>query len=157
MSSSVSHNANLLIVIADGAHARFVRPAANGEPHTVSTLDSAMAHKRSSDIGSDHPGAAFHSQSTAHHAYQPRHDLHELAETEFAHFLAGEIDAAFARGEFQQLVLAAPPRTLNAIREKLDAGTARAIIGTLGKELMKTPDHALATHLQQWLEPPTRA
>ncbi len=145
---------NLLIVIADGEHARFVTVDPGGVFHTLSSMDSAAAHKRSSELGSDHPGATFHSQSTAHHALQPRHDPHALAEAEFARLVANETEATFVRGGFDRLVLAAPPRTLNAIRDGLGAVVAKAIVGTLGKDLMKLPDDAVQPHLRPWLETP---
>lgn len=147
----MSQNTHILIVIADGAHVRFVRPAADGALHTVTTIDSPAAHKQSADIGSDHPGAAFHSQSSAHHARNPRHDPQELAEEAFAHFVAGEVNTRFAQNNVEKILLAAPPRTLNAIRERLDPGAAAAVAGTLGKDLVKTPDDALEPHLRHWL------
>jgi len=148
----MAHDGKLLIVIADGEHARFVTVDPGGVMHTLSSMDSAAAHKRASDLGSDHPGAAYHSDSTAHHALQPRHDPHALAEAEFAHLVAAEIEAAFPRGSFERLVLTAPPRTLNAIRDKLGADVAKAIVGTLGKDLVKLPDDAVMPHLRQWLD-----
>lgn len=149
--------ADLLIVIADGEHARFLQAAETGALHTVTALDSALAHKRSSDIGSDHPGASFHSNASVRHVLPPRHDPHDLAEVDFAHLVASEIDAACARGSFNRLVLVAPTRTLGAIREKLGAAATAAIAGTLAKDLLKIPDHALREHLQPWLEPPGAA
>jgi len=147
----MSQNTRVLIIVADGAHARFVRPADNGALHTVNAIDSAAAHKRSSDLGSDHPGAAMHSQSTAHHAMAPRHDPHALAEAEFARFVADEVNAIVAEGGTDHLLLAAPPRTLNAIRDHLSQQAASALTGTVGKDLVKTPDHELQPHLRQWL------
>lgn len=152
----MTQDSGLLVVVADGAHARFVSPDGRGVLHTVASFDSPAAHKRASDLGSDQPGASFHSQSTAHHALTPRHDPHALAEAEFAGVVADEIDAAFARRGFERLLLVAPPPTLHAIRDKLGTGAAAAILGTLGKDLVKTPDHDLAPHLRQWLTPPER-
>ena len=149
--TGMSQNTRLLIVIADGAHVRFVRPDADGTLHTVTSIDSPAAHKQSSDIGSDHPGAAFHSQSSAHHARQPRHDPQDLAAQDFAHFVAGEINTRFGQNSVDKLLLAAPSHTLGAIRERLDPGAAAAVAGTLGKDLVKTPDHELEPHLRHWL------
>src|SRR5271155_1108245 len=70
---------NLLIVVADGEHVRFVRPAADNALHSEAELDSPAAHKQSADLGSDHPGASMHTGSSAHHALAPRHDPHALA------------------------------------------------------------------------------
>jgi ABC-type glutathione transport system ATPase component len=90
----------LLIVIADGEHVRFVHPAADNALHTVSAIDSGQGHRRSSDIGSDRPGASYHSASTAHHAYAPRHDLHRVEKERFAQFVGERVNAAAAAGGF---------------------------------------------------------
>jgi hypothetical protein len=70
---------NMLIVIAGGEHARIVRPAEDYALHTRTVMDSSTSGRRSADLSSDRPGAAFHTGSTAHHAMTPRHDPHTMA------------------------------------------------------------------------------
>lgn len=147
----------LLFAIADGEHARFVRPAADRALHTDITMDSFYAHKRSTDLGSDHPGASYHSGSSAHHTVSPRHDMHALAKEKFAHAVAEQLNVAAAADTFDRLVIVAPPHTLSAIRQWLDATTAAKVIGTLQKDLLKIPDNELWPHVQQWVDPTQRA
>lgn len=144
----------LLIVIADGEHARFVRPGSNNALHTERTFDATTAHKRSADLGSDRPGASFHSDSTAHHAVAPRHDLHELEKEKFADSVGTEINQAT---EYDELVLVAPSRSLNRIRKALDTVVASRIVGTVAKDLVKVPDDALWSHVKEWVQPVHRA
>ena len=139
---------NLLILIADGEHARFVRPDLHNVMHRDEALDSLAAHKRSADLGSDRPGAAMHSDSTAHHALAPRHDLHTLEKEKFAQFIARELNRAAAQNEFEELILVAPAHTLSVIREGLDGTAAARVVGSLAKDLVKTPDHELWPHLR---------
>ena len=54
------------IVIADGEHVRFVQPDVDNVLRTIGSLDSASAHLRSRDIGSDRPGRSFESGTVAH-------------------------------------------------------------------------------------------
>jgi protein required for attachment to host cells len=143
----------LMIVIADGEHVRFVQPAENNALHSVSSLDSVAAHKQSSDLGSDHPGASYHSDSTAHHAVQPRHDPHELEKQKFAGLVAGQLNQAASQHAFDALVLVAPAHTLSAIRERLDAVANAMVVGTLTRDLVNTPDDELWPHLRQWVRP----
>ena len=89
---------DLLFVVADGEDARFLRLAADNALHTQTYMNSPEAHLRSKDLGSGRPGATFHSDSTAHHAVAPRHDLHELAKGDFARDLAGRLNAAADKG-----------------------------------------------------------
>ena len=143
----------LLIVVADGEHVRFLRPAAGHTLHTETAFDSTAAHKQSSDLGSDHPGAAMHTGSTAHHALAPRHDLKALEKKKFARFVAHQINAAAVDDGFDRLVVVAPSHILDAVRAALDTATEARIIGTLAKDLVKTPDGELWPHIQSFLPP----
>ena len=147
----------LWIAIADGEHARFVQPDGNDALHTVHALDSASAHLRSRDIGSDRPGRSFESSGSAHHAVGQRHDLHTMAKEKFVRLVAETLDAASARGDYDELVLVAPPRALSELREALDPATAAKLVGTVEKDLVKTPNHELAPHLPDWVGPVRRA
>jgi protein required for attachment to host cells len=147
----------LLFAIVDGEHARFVRPAADNALHVDQEMESAAVHKRSSDLGSDHPGAAFHSNSTAHHAMTPRHDPHSLEKEAFARHVAAVLNESADAGGFDELVVVAPSHTLEAIRGGLSATTAARLIGTLMKDLVKTPADALQEHLHEWVRPTHRA
>jgi protein required for attachment to host cells len=144
---------NLLIVIADGEHVRFVRPAADNALHSEAALDSVTAHKRAADLGSDHPGASFHTGSSVHHGLAPRHDPHDLEKEKFAHAIAQQLNARAADGAFDELVVVAPSYILNAIRAALDTSTAARVVGTLSKDLVKTPDDELWPHVREWVRP----
>lgn len=147
---------HLLIVIADGEHARYVRRDSGGAFHTDAALDSVFAHRRSAELGTDHPGAAFHSGSSAHHALEPRHDLQTLEKARFAEALADQLNEAAGHGEFEELIVVAPPHVLGAIRHHLDATATELLIGTLGKDLVKTPDAELGPHFGHWVTPVRR-
>jgi protein required for attachment to host cells len=141
----------LRIAIADGEHARFVQPDANNALHTVNSIDSASAHLRSRDIGSDRPGRSFESGNPAHHAVGERHDLHRMAKDAFTRLVAEQLNAASARNEFDELLLIAPPRALHELREALDPAAKARLVGTLEKDLVKTPDQELWPHVREWV------
>jgi hypothetical protein len=50
----------------------------------------------------------------------------------------------------------APAHTLNAIREKLQVAANNKIVGTLAKDLSKTPDDELWPHVRAWVRPTHR-
>lgn len=149
----MAKNARLLFVLADGEHVRFVRPGSDNALHSDTAMDSISAHKRSVDLGSDHPGAAYHTGSTAHHALAPRHDLHTLEKQKFAQAVAEQLNAATAADVFDEMVIVAPPHTLTAIREHLDVISHARIIGMLPKDLVKTPDEEIWPHVRHWVRP----
>lgn len=138
---------NLLIVIADGAQARFVRVRPPGKFETERRFESVTAHLRSSDLRSDGPGASFHTGATAHHAVQPRHDPHQMEKTDFARTVASELNA-LPEGSFGGLILVAPTRLLTTRRDALAPLPARNLIGTLAHDLVKVPDPDLWPHLE---------
>ena len=146
----------LWIVIADGEHARFVQPDDHNVLRGIRALDSASAHLRSRDIGSDRPGRSFESSGGAHHAVGERHDLHTMEKERFVRLVAEEINAASARGEFDELLLVAPTRALSELREALDAAAEAKLVGVLDKDLVKTPDHELWPHVREWVSPARR-
>lgn len=127
---------DLLIVIADGEHVRFVRPAA----------DNAL-----------HSEASMHTGSSAHHALAPRHDPHELEKERFADSIAQQLNVRAAGDGFDGLVVVAPPHVLRAIRSGLDTRTDAKVIGVLAKNLVKTPDSELWPHVQEWVRPVRRS
>ncbi len=143
----------LLIAIADGEHARFVRPGEDGALHEEAVLQSPTAHMRSAELRTDHPGAIFHSDSSAHHALAPHSDPKTLEKGNFAEVVAARLNTGAAQGAFDDLVLVATPRSLNAIRQHLDAATVARVVGTLAKDLVKIPDAELWPHLRRWVRP----
>ena len=146
----------LRIAIADGEHARFIQPDSANALRTISSLDSASAHLHSRDIGSDGPGRAFESAATARHGVGERQDLHAMAKERFVRLVGEQLNAASGRGEFDELLLVAPPRALAELRETLDAATRVKLVGTLEKDLMRTPDHQLWPHVREWVSPKQR-
>jgi protein required for attachment to host cells len=146
-------NASLLIVIADGEHARLVRASADHALHTETVIDSETAHMRAADLGDAAPGASFHTGSSAHHAVAPRHDPHDLAKAEFARSVAARLNEIATAGGFEQLVLVAPAHTLSTIEAALTALARQRLIGRLAKDLVKTPDDALWPHVRDWVRP----
>ena len=140
----------LWIVIADGEHARFVTPAPRRTFHSQRVLDSPAAHLKTSDLGTDRPARSMESATGSRHAITPKHDLHEMEKQKFAHQVAHEINRASTQEAFDHLVLVAPAHTMNEIRNELDTTTGAKLIGQLQKDLIKVPDHELATHLDEW-------
>jgi protein required for attachment to host cells len=140
---------SILIVIADGEHARLVRIGPKNVPYNDTAFHSFSAHKRSADLGSDRPGAGFHTDASAHHSIAPRHDPHALEEEKFPRVIAHQLNEATASGKFDELVIVAPAHTLNAIQEELDTRTRALVVGTLAKDLVKTPNHDLWSHIRE--------
>jgi protein required for attachment to host cells len=139
--------ARIWYVIADGGRARFVARDERGAFRTVSSFVSSELHAKSSDLGRDRPPRVMESATPARSAIEPRRDLKEAAKQEFVKLVAEQIDAEHARGQFDQLVLVAPPGVLTELKNNLSKTTAELVVDDLQKDLTKVPDHDLTGHL----------
>jgi protein required for attachment to host cells len=146
----------LRIVVVDGEHARFVQPDEENALRTVGSFDSASAHRRSRDLGSDRPGRSFESGASARHALGQRHNLHAMEKAKFIRLVGQQIDAASVRDEFDELLLVAPTHVLHELHKAVDPSTQAKLVGTLDKDLVKTPDHELWRHVREWVSPVRR-
>ena len=141
----------LCYVIADGGRARFVERDEQGAYRTVLSFVAAELHKRSRDLGRDRPARVKESANVARHAVEPRRDLHEAAKEDFVALVAEKIEAEHGRGQFDSIVLVAPPGVLTELKQKLSKPIAALVIKDLQKDLTKVPDHDLAEHLaRRW-------
>jgi protein required for attachment to host cells len=142
-------------LIADGEHARIVVPRpVKGQFRMQRAFDSAAAHKRAADLGTDRPGRVFESATTARHAVVPRSDPHELEKLRFAEAVAKQINEEARGGAFDRLVLVAPAHALNAIREKLSPEAHAKVVGSVMKDLVRLSDADLSPHLTEWWRAP---
>ncbi len=157
LGNSMPPHHNLCFVIADGGHARFIRPAADNAPHTFEEIDSDSVHERAHDLVSDRSGRAFESGSSTRHAYTARVDPHEQEKTRFAHAVGSRIKELSEADTFQELVLVAPSPVLSELVDMLDQPMKAKLVGSLAKDLVKVPDHELSSHLKEWVRPVRRA
>jgi protein required for attachment to host cells len=139
--------AKLWYVIADGGRARFVERDDNGALRTISSFVSTDLHKRASDLGRDRPVRVMESATPGRSAVEPRRDLKEAAKEDFVKLVAEQLAAEHGRGQFDKLVLVAPPGVLTELKEKLSKPIAKLVVDALQKDLTKVPDHDLTEHL----------
>ena len=72
---------------------------------------------------------------------------HERAVSDFARALASRLQHARTTGEYDRLVLVAPPKFLGLLRASLDSPTERCIVGSLDKDLAASDEKELVKHL----------
>jgi protein required for attachment to host cells len=139
------HRNQLLIVVADGGHVRFVR---------LSPESNAL-HSSSRVIPADGRKAeAGHKDAATHHA-QHSHDPRAHEKAEFANWVAIQLNQDSAA--YDTLVLVAPPQVMNVVTQHLDVIATAKLIGRREKDLTKLSDHDLSPHLQEWVRPVHRA
>ncbi len=139
--------AKLWYAIADGGRARFVERDENGFFHTVANFESTDLHARSTDLGTDRPSRVQDSAGPGRHAVEPRQDLKQQAKQDFIKLVAEELTVEHGRGQFDQLMLVAPPGVLTQLKQSLAKPIADLVVRDLQKDLTKVPDHDLPEHL----------
>ena len=140
-------HAKIWYVIADGGRARFVERDERGAYRTVLSFVASELHKRSRDLGLDRPARVKESVTPARHAIEPRRDLHEASKEDFVKLVAEQLDAEHGRGQFDSLVLVAPPGVLTELKQSLSKPIGKLVAGNLQKDLTRVPDHDLTEHL----------
>ncbi|GBE44137.1 MAG TPA: host attachment protein [Rhizobiales bacterium] len=136
------------ILVADGARARVYLN--DGPGHGISELKQYAREidlKASRDIDADRPGRTFDSGGQGRHAKEKPTDSQRHAKDEFARELAETINAAITAGEFDRLVLVAPPATLGDLRQHLSKQSAGKIHGEIAKNLTQAGDEEILAQL----------
>jgi len=122
------------IVVADSARARIFRREGRWQP-----LDEfeGLAHPESrlhaGELRTGGPGVQRESVRPGHHRIDPETTPTEKEAHDFARELGHELHNARSRGEFERLVLVAPPAFLGQLRDKLDPPTRHCIAQEVDK------------------------
>ena len=134
-------------VVTDGGRARILQKReAQDAFDTHREFVSADVHSHTHELGAERPGRTHESASSAHHALQPREDLHRADKRNFVHEVATALNEANTRDEFDRLILVAPAHALGDLNHALDAPTRRKIAAQLQKDLTNVPNTDLTKH-----------
>ena len=114
---------NALVVVADGAGARFFRNV--GHKNKISL--SAEGEFKPTDLLNDGPAGKR----------PPESSIQETDEATFAKQLAKELYRRAHSGDFAALVLIADPQTLGQIRPTLHKEVQERLVSEVGKTLTK--------------------
>lgn len=136
------------ILIADGARARILESTGKGKGvQPVAGSDLNADHRPSRELLADRPGHVYESVGSARHAVEPRTDPHRALERLFAYQLADILAGRLAAGEFDRLIVVAPPGMLGDLRKALSAPVRETVAAEVGKDLTKVPNHEILQHL----------
>ena len=138
----------LWLLIADGGRARVLSNSGPGRgvvavPGLVFSADLPLSH----DIGADRPGRTFDSTGKTRHAMEPHSDPHQQLKHKFVVGLVEMLEENLEQGEFDRLVIAAPPSVLGMMRPAISNRLDSVIAAEVDKDLTKVPDHEVAAHL----------
>ena len=139
-----------LVVVFDGASARFLRRDIKGRLTLENEIDSGLARK-TSEIVSDRQGRTFASAGGGvRSTYEPKHDPHKMEKHNFVHGLVKTLDASYDRNEFRQLIVVAPERSLGEFRALAPDKILR-VTAEVPKELTQLTVHELQERLNEFI------
>jgi protein required for attachment to host cells len=132
-----------LIVVADGARARFFEPEGGklvAARHPDMT--APLARRLNQELVTDKPGRGFsNARDGRRSGMEPPHDPHKMEKHKFSAELAQAIDAASQ--DYDRLVLVAPKRSLGELRGLLSKRAQGAVTHEVPKDLTGSNPQAL--------------
>lgn len=140
------------VLIADGARARILENDGPGKGLTaIDRLVFAGDHGATHDLVDDREGRTHASHGPGRSAIDARTDPHRELKRTFAHHLADVLSHELDADAFDRLVIVATPVTLGDLRKLLTPKVAAKVTGEVHKDLTKTPNGDIASHLDDVL------
>lgn len=133
------------IVVADGGHARILESGHRHSGVTVRLDLTSGARQTAGKLAADRLPRMQESANAARHGIEPRLALKDHEKRVFAARLADYLRGGL--GNFDQLVIVAPVRFLNLLRNTVSDAVAKKISATRGKDLTWMTDAEVLNHL----------
>jgi protein required for attachment to host cells len=86
--------------------------------------------------------------SSAGHSFHGEKDSHRHAEEKFAQELCTQLNADRIAGKFTELMIAAPPHLLGALRSHLSHDCQKVLSKTVDKDLLRNGPRELREHFR---------
>ena len=132
----VPHNS--VVMVADGAKMLFFRNEGDGEHPNLKVMDAEQqADAPDRDIKSDSAGHA--SSASTHGGAMGETDFHQQAEDRFAAHAADLLNKGAIAGDYEQLIIVAPAKTLGEMRKHYHGELEKRLAGELAKDLTGHP------------------
>lgn len=146
MSIRLKHG--LWVIVADGEKALFLRNQGDAKfPDLAVVEEMAQENPPTREQGSDRPGR-YNDGPTVHRSAVQDTDWHRLNKDRFANEIAGRLYSLAHKGEFDDVVLIAPPRVLGEMRQKLHQEVGDKVRAEIPKTLTNHTIAEIETLLQ---------
>lgn len=135
------------VLIADATRARVLETTTGTSgmkpvPGLAFETDIPPAH----ELVDDRQPRSMESVGHARHAITQGIDPRRKEKRRFVDHLAAEIEQR--AGDFDRLVIVAAPQALGDLRKALSEAVKAKVTSEVAKDLTKTPDHELPSHLE---------
>ena len=144
---------DILVVVFDGARARFFKRDPAGRLTSLSDMESGL-HRFTHEAVSDRQGRGFASSgSGTRHAYEAKHDKHKQEKHDFVHLIVATLDTAYDQRKFDRLAIVAPERSLGEFRALASDKLKALVWREVPKEFTQYSVHELEERLRPYFEP----
>ena len=134
---SIEHNA--WVMVGDGEKALFFRnegDATNPDLQIIEMME--QDNPRTGEQGTDRPGRT-HSSMGTHRSAMQETNWHKLEKHRFAKQIADVLYTAAHRGDYAQLVIAAPPMIMGDLRKAMHKEVSDKVVAEISKDLTNMP------------------
>lgn len=137
--------------VADGGKALLlVNDGSDDAPVLRVLAKSELENPPAREQGTDRPGRRPDTGVGQRSAMETT-DWHEFEESRFVAEFAERLNRAAGRGQFERLILVAPPKVLGQLRPALSADAAATVVAEIGSDLTKHPVDAIESHIAKAL------
>ncbi|HAC58905.1 host attachment protein [Parvibaculum sp.] len=137
------------IVVTDGGMCRFLASEKRNADPAIAMPDLNMPNPPTREQGTDKPGRTFESVGNRRSAYEPPADWHEQAKRDFAREIAGLLKEKSRNGDFDKLILVAPPEMLGNLRPLLSPETKEKLLGEVNKDYTQLTPREIKEQLSE--------
>jgi protein required for attachment to host cells len=140
------------VLVADSARARlFTTQTPKGPLQEFEDLVHPESRMHPGEINTDRPGRAFDRMGQGRHAVGSVTSPKEHEAEEFARLIADRLEAGRNAGQFEQLVLVAPPDFLGLLRKAISHPAAKLISREISKNLAQRSAEDIRALLPEYL------
>ena len=125
------------VVVADSSRGKiFVQDKQSSELVEQVDLVHPSARLRGGDLSSDRSGRHSGAFGQGSHLFDARTEAKEHEAESFAKEIAERLETGRTSGQFQKLVLMAPPKFLGELREQLGDEVRKLVVAEIAKDLV---------------------
>ena len=140
------------VLVADASRARiFQAKSPRGSLHEIETLLHPQSRLHTRDLTSDLPGRSFDSHGQGRHSMEMDVSPKQHEALTFVKQISDRLDSAKESGEFEHLILIAPPALLGLLRKQLSAVIMQHVVHQLDKNIVRLDGDEIRQHLPEKL------
>lgn len=140
------------VLVTDGAKALVFRNEGDAQAPDLKLVKSySQDNPPTREHGTDKPGRT-NASTGVNRSSMETPDWHSMAEASFVTGIAEDMSKDLRAGDFETLIVVAPPVALGVYRKAAPAALAKATLAELDKDLVKHPAKDIATIVVKALE-----